>query len=59
MASEYKELAGDPGFVSVEDLIPVCPTCGPQAIESHPYYQVVRCSNCKEWLGEYGLGKRG
>lgn len=30
--------------------IPNCPTCGPFRVESHPYRQIVRCANCKEWL---------
>lgn len=29
----------------------ICPTCGPHAIEIHPYISgVIRCTNCKEHL---------
>jgi DNA-directed RNA polymerase subunit RPC12/RpoP len=29
----------------------VCPTCGPHNTEQHPRrLDVMRCSNCKEWL---------
>ena len=39
-----------PWPTEVDALIPRCPTCGNFPVESHPFKQVVRCGNCKEWL---------
>lgn len=40
-----------PNFIPIEDIIPPCNTCIPQRVESHPHLKVVRCANCKQWLG--------
>jgi hypothetical protein len=52
MVADSEEVrAGWPNLVLIEDVIPECTNCIPQRIESHPHLKVVRCANCKMWLG--------